>query len=407
MATITANTALDFTTLNLNNLATADGADFFDNANQTFNGIVYQDVIEVWDSLGNGQYASWFFGGTGITVNASQAVTGGTVTGFVDAITNDSGIVSVNWAIQNFSYSAKSIYDAGVSAQTSDDAAVISAILGGVDTFDLSAGADYVRGFAGNDIIRGAAGNDQLWGDAGADRLEGGVGNDKLTGGTEVDIMLGGAGNDTYYVDVSTDKVYETTGTATTVNAGGVDTVWSTANFSLQAYAGVKFVENLTLYGTANVNATGNGLANTLLGNSGNNVIDGRGGNDILKGGLGADKLIGGTGLDVLWLGADAAADIIDVNTIADSAVGGTNRDRVYQFIRGDDHIDLQTLDANTGVTGNQAFAFSAGPAANSVWVVDYVDDVLVRGDVNGDTIHDFEIRVMLTATLDATDLIL
>lgn len=48
----------------------------------------------------------------------------------------------------------------------------------------------------------------------------------------------------------------------------------------------------------ANVDVTGNGLANTITGNSGNNTLDGAGGDDILIGGGGNDVLIGGTGID-------------------------------------------------------------------------------------------------------------
>ncbi|MFX9273073.1 hypothetical protein ABTN92_20535, partial [Acinetobacter baumannii] len=52
------------------------------------------------------------------------------------------------------------------------------------------------------------------------------------------------------------------------------------------------YVETLQLSGSANLNATGNSQANTLIGNSGNNVLDGGANNDIMKGGLGDDTYI-------------------------------------------------------------------------------------------------------------------
>jgi Ca2+-binding RTX toxin-like protein len=58
-------------------------------------------------------------------------------------------------------------------------------------------------------------------------------------------------------------------------------------------------VENLTLTGSSNINATGNTLDNTLTGNAGNNVLDGGTGNDVLTGGTGNDTMMGGSGDDL------------------------------------------------------------------------------------------------------------
>ncbi len=48
-------------------------------------------------------------------------------------------------------------------------------------------------------------------------------------------------------------------------------------------------IENITLTGTATINATGNALANVLTGNTGNNVLNGGTGDDTMIGGVGND----------------------------------------------------------------------------------------------------------------------
>jgi Ca2+-binding RTX toxin-like protein len=61
-------------------------------------------------------------------------------------------------------------------------------------------------------------------------------------------------------------------------------------------------LENLTLTGSANANATGNGLSNIVTGNAGDNVITGGDGNDILTGGGGHDTFVlaRGDGSDII-----------------------------------------------------------------------------------------------------------
>jgi len=130
--------------------------------------------------------------------------------------------------------------------------------------------------------------------------------------------LYGGTGNDTFTVTNANQIVDESRG-------GGTDTVVSSISFSLadQTHT-VGTIENLTLTGTANLNATGNNTANILTGNDGNNSLNGGKGNDRLVGGLGNDKLIGKAGADVLTGGGGADSFVFDVkpsNTSVDKIV--------------------------------------------------------------------------------------
>lgn len=108
-------------------------------------------------------------------------------------------------------------------------------------------------------------------------RIVGNSGNNVLDGKGGSDDLVGKAGNDTYIVDAGTDRITE--------NANdGADTVQSSVSWTLG-----QNLENLTLTGTDSINATGNILNNTLIGNAADNQLDGAQGADVMRGGAGDD----------------------------------------------------------------------------------------------------------------------
>ena len=177
--------------------------------------------------------------------------------------------------------------------------------------------------------------------------ITGNFGNNVLNGGAGADNMLGGAGNDTYHVDNVGDTIVEFAGE-------GIDTVISSVSYALWQQG--QHIEHLRLIGTANINATGNGLANTLTGNSGNNVLDGA---------LGADRMIGGAG-----------NDSYSVDNVFDAVVelAGEGIDTVYSTVsyilwQQSQHIENLTLigTANINATGNGQANTLIGNSGNNV----------------------------------------
>jgi len=146
--------------------------------------------------------------------------------------------------------------------------------------------------------------NNIIIGNAGANTLKGGVGADTLDGGAGADSLEGGDGNDSYYVDSAADVILE----KENMGAGGIDTVYSSVSYSVLAF---KEVENVTLLGSLNINATGNSGANRLIGNAGNNVLDGQGGADLMAGGLGHDAYVVDHSGDVVTEEANAGSDTV------------------------------------------------------------------------------------------------
>ena len=257
--------------------------------------------------------------------------------------------------------------------------------LAGNDSLFGSEFNDVLTGFGGADILKGNRGTDYLYGDAGNDILYGGVGPDHLFGGVGDDVYVYGTG----------DVIVELAG-----GANGNDRI----NSSLSVVMADN-IEALSLTGNGNINGTGNSSANRIVGNTGANLLSGAVGDDTILAGAGHDTLSGGTGRDLLYGGTDADGDVFLFTTKSDSAVGAT-RDSIYNFTKGADFIDLTAIDAVASSVGtNETFLFNGTSAhANSVWYVVSGAGVIVKADVTGDLVSDFEVRVNNVISLSATD---
>lgn len=244
------------------------------------------------------------------------------------------------------------------------------------DSTYISAHLELPEGTSGNDTLSGTLGNDTLEGLAGNDLLRGFAGDDLLDGGDGADTMIGGLGNDTYIVDNTDDVVIET------INEGN-DTILSSVSYELSAH-----VENLILTGSANLNAAGNSLNNSLIGNEGNNT---------LNGGAGADTLVGGAGNDVYIVdhAGDVAIEEEDEGTdTVLSSVTWTLGDHFENLtltsganINGAGNDLGNTIIGNSGnntLNGGAGVDTMIGGAGNDIYIVDNTDDVIVENAVEG-----------------------
>uniref|UniRef100_UPI002FE2F520 calcium-binding protein n=1 Tax=Phenylobacterium sp. TaxID=1871053 RepID=UPI002FE2F520 len=185
-------------------------------------------------------------------------------------------------------------------------------------------------------IIAGSAKQDTLTGDGR---------NDLIDGKGNADTMTGRGGDDTYMVDRATDRVVEAAGE-------GTDQVISTSS----AYTLAAHVENLTLAATWAQKGVGNELDNRLAANDAGSTLDGAAGDDILIAGRGADVLTGGAG-----------KDIFRFDQLSASA------DRITDFTRGEDMLDLRGLFQQAGYAGADPVAdgwlqLKAGADGLGVW---------------------------------------
>jgi Ca2+-binding RTX toxin-like protein len=284
-----------------------------------------------------------------------------------------------------------------------------------------SSSAQGVRGNALNNIITMGRGADLVVADDGGnDTITTGAGNDFIYFGnafTAQDRVDGGAGTDTVGLLGSYDltlvegslagieRLALYTGQPGT---GGVANsyVITTADASVAAGAQL-FITAASL--AASEAFTFNGTAESdgrfvIQSGAGNDILAGGAGNDTIRGGAGTDQLFGLDGNDILvgGAGADAlrgglGADRFVYESTADSA--GNAVDRIRDFQKGADRIDLSAIDAMSGTATNEGFTFigtnvAFGKIAGELRVVNEAGQWFVQGDVDGDGAADLVIRI-------------
>jgi serralysin len=275
----------------------------------------------------------------------------------------------------------------------------------GVDNLAARATADTYHGLAGNDTISGGAGDDLIYGDEGNDTASGGDGNDVFFA-TLTD------GNDRYTGNAGADR-YDLSGTSA---AATVNLTNGTASSSQTGSDTLATIENVTGGSGADF-ITGSAAANVLDGGAGNDILLGMGGADTLIGGAGDDRITGGAGRDVMTGGADN--DTFIFTAVSEMGKTATTRDVITDFTPGQDKFDFSAIDANTQLSGNQAFSFLAtdGAAFTGVrgqlqWSTQDMagtanDKTIVMGDINGDRIADFHVEMTGLIHLGIGDFIL
>ncbi|MCW2242390.1 calcium-binding protein [Azospirillum canadense] len=278
------------------------------------------------------------------------------------------------------------------------------------ETIIGTAESDGLFGRAGNDTLFGLGGNDLLAGESGADKLIGGDGNDVLDGGIDdagdSDTLDGGAGIDTVTYSQVQHGVTVNLVQGLTFGAGTLDKLIS--------------IENVT----------GTNFNDGLVGDAGNNILQGAGGNDFLDGGAGDDRLNGGSGADNLV--GNLGNDILNGGTGADrlsggdgadtfkyfnlsgsaneSGVGSLSRDDIADFTHGVDKIDLSAVDAQAGVSGNQAFTLVGGNSFSGEGQIRFFfegDHTVVQANISGAGVAESEIQLDGHVNLSVGDFIL
>lgn len=234
-------------------------------------------------------------------------------------------------------------------------------ILTGTDDIDGRGNklGNYIEGNSGSNVLRGVNGNDTLYGGGGVDSLYGGV------------------DDDTYILDNDTTLIKEM------ANEGN-DTVLSSISYTL-----TNNVENLTLTGNENLNATGNTLDNVINGNSADNILEGKKGNDTISGGEGNDTYVFNRGdgedtiietgstynyIDKLSFGTGITIDDVRFNKSGNDlivSIAGTN-DKVIikdSNINPDNRIEQFVFQDGTVVDGSKFYELSVDSSHNEAYV--------------------------------------
>ncbi|MGQ0672838.1 MAG: M10 family metallopeptidase C-terminal domain-containing protein [Hyphomicrobium sp.] len=336
----------------------------------------------------------------------------------------------------------------------------------GADSVWGGGGNDTMRGLDGSDGLRGGGGNDVLIGGYGDDTLMGGVGGDVLNGfgeepvivfnaartvstlANDISIWGGNGGIDTAsYADAAVGVTVNLQNLALNTGDAAGDSYISIEAFQLSEFSDSYTANGLLSNDTVRAgsgNDTVSGLgghdwlsgengADTLNGGTGNDTLlggangdrlNGDADNDVLDGGLANDRLDGGDGNDTMigGLGADtmrggAGFDTFRFATTQDSFVSTSvvrpinSADRITDFTRGEDLIDLSAIDAIAALDGDQSFHLvDRAPVAGvrgqdwsgAIWSVFADGTTTIFASTDADAVA--EMQIMLTGKLTLTE---
>lgn len=237
-----------------------------------------------------------------------------------------------------------------------------------------------------NNTLTGGAGNNSLYGMGGNDTLDG-------AGGT--DALYGGAGDDTYIVDTTTDTITE-------YSAEGSDTIQSSVTYTIASLANV---ENITLTGSSNINATGNSGNNILKGNTGTNVLVGGAGDDTYYVGSG-DTITesSGEGTDTVYIGISGGTYTLAANVenavVMDGYILNVSGNSLDNIIIGNS--------TNNKLNGKGGADTLQGGSGNDTFVLEdsYISSVDTIVDLNLGQGDKLDLRDLLSAYDPLTDIL-
>jgi Ca2+-binding RTX toxin-like protein len=326
-------------------------------------------------------------------------VTGGAV---ANIITTGKGADSIVGFVGNDQIDGGNGSDTVVLAATSTDlnaaldtdivnVEVVSAETAGSGvTIDLANQSDgfHIIGSASADIIIGSSDDDSIAGFVGADQVDGGNGRDTVVlAATSTDLN---AALDTDIVNVEVVSA-EVASSGVAIDLGNQS-------------------EDFRIIGSASADAIAGGSGDDIIKSGvGDDALYGKGGNDRMFGGDNDDVLTGGAGKDVMTGGAGANRFVFEA--VSDSLWGGSARDVIKDFKAGVDKIDLNAIDADTLAANDQDFTFIGSGAfsqqAGELRASAFGANTMVSADVDGDGNADFQILLIGTVPLQATDFVL
>jgi RTX calcium-binding nonapeptide repeat (4 copies) len=201
------------------------------------------------------------------------------------------------------------------------------------------------------------------------------VGDVYLGGGADLYRAVGGSVDGIIYAGAGDDRLFVGDVAAIVDGGDGADSVLGGAGFD-------------RLSG-------GNG-DDALYGGEGRDALIGGRGADILFGGEGKDRLFGGAGQDLLHGGG--GDDVFAFARTLESSGVAAEADRILDYAEGDT-IDVSLIDADTALSGDQAFAWIGSAAfsgaAGQLRTEVSGGDTIIACDVDGDAVADFALVVV------------